>query len=103
MLGSDLIQVTVRHSSSSFTVDVSADASIRDLQELLENKTGVLVRRQKLMCRGRVISGLSGDLKSASIANGAKLMLLAAAGEVQSQVTHMPCQTPPRRRYDCSP
>lgn len=49
-------------------------------QAALEERTGLLVRKQKLMAAGKVVSGRPGTLSVAGLRPGAKLMLLAGAG-----------------------
>ena len=49
-------------------------------QATLEERTGLFVRKQKLMAAGKVVSGRPGTLTSAGLRPGAKLMLLAGAG-----------------------
>lgn len=82
----DEIRVSVKHAAQTLDVALPAGATVGDLQARLEALTGVLVRRQKLMAKGRVISGAAGSLAGVGVGNGAKLMLLAAAGAVPSQV-----------------
>lgn len=50
------------------------------LQAVLEERTGLVVRKQKLMAAGKVVSGRPGTLAAAGLRPGAKLMLLAGAG-----------------------
>ncbi|GAB4818031.1 hypothetical protein N2152v2_005077 [Parachlorella kessleri] len=85
-MAEDSIKLLVKHANSSSELSLPAGATVRELQEQLEARTGVLVRRQKLLCKGKVISAVSGTLAAAGLSSGAKLMLLAGAGEVvQSQ------------------
>lgn len=82
------LTLTVKYGGSTLELSLPASATVTQLQERLESELGVMVRRQKLMAKGKVISGAKGTLADAGVANGAKLMLLAAAGAVpiQSQV-----------------
>ncbi|KAL4424792.1 hypothetical protein ABPG77_000832 [Micractinium sp. CCAP 211/92] len=73
-------QITIKHGKETLQLDWSLDRPVAELQERLEELTGLMVRKQKLMAAGKVLSGRSGSLAAAGVRPGAKLMLLAAAG-----------------------
>lgn len=56
------------------------DATIASLQQLLEERTGLFVRHQRLLAAGKTLSGQKSTLACAGLKPGSKLMLLAAAG-----------------------
>ena len=51
----------------------------QDLSSLLVDKTGVLARQQKLVFKGKVLTGSPRPLTSLGVKDGATLLLLAAA------------------------
>jgi len=62
-------------------------STLLQLQEAVEDATEVMKRKQKLLCKGKILTALppKTTLKEANIVNGAKLMLLSTAGGSQSQ------------------
>lgn len=81
--------VSVKFGGQTIDVRLPANGTVGDLQDRLEKY--VPARQQKLMCRGRVISGQPRQaLADAGIGPRAKLMLLSsqpgASQKAQSQV-----------------
>lgn len=75
---------TVKLGNQTFQVQVSShEATLSDLQLAIEAATGVLVRQQKLLCKGKVIAVPNAanrsptTLVAVGITPGEKLMLLA--------------------------
>jgi Leucine-rich repeat (LRR) protein len=62
-------------------------STLLQLQEAIEDATGVMRRKQKLLCKGKILTALppKATLKEANVGNGAKIMLLTTAGGSQSQ------------------
>lgn len=74
------LSLTIKWGKETLSVSLPADASVSALQQLLEEQTGLFVRKQKLMAAGKTISGRPGSLAAAGLRPGSKLMLLAGAG-----------------------
>jgi hypothetical protein len=87
------MKITVQHAGKAIQVDLPDEATPDDLRTLLVEHTGVLVRAQKLLHKGKVLPfpGLPRStpaaalapkvtLASLGISGGAKLMLLASGG-----------------------
>jgi Leucine-rich repeat (LRR) protein len=82
------LSLQVKHGSAMISLDQLTETStLLQLQEAIEHATGVMARKQKLLCKGRVLTALpaSTTLKTAHVVNGAKIMLLTTAGGAQSQ------------------
>lgn len=76
------IAVTVKHKGAGVALALSPGSTLAALQEELEARTGVLVRYQKLILSGKVISGLPKvTLEQAGVRGGAKIMLLATGAD----------------------
>lgn len=77
------IAVQIKHGASTIVIDhLTPSATLRQLQESIESATGVMVRKQKLLHKGKVLTALppATTLKAAGVGAGAKLMLIATAG-----------------------
>ena len=74
------LSLTVKWGKETLGLSLPPDASVAALQQLLEERTGLFVRKQKLMAAGKTLSGRPGSLGDAGLRHGAKLMLLAGAG-----------------------
>ena len=79
------LQLAVKHGPNTVEVELPEDASVAALQLELEQRTGLMTRKQKLIFKGKVLVGTQ-KLAECGVTNGAKLMLLAADG-VQTQVS----------------
>lgn len=76
------LKLTIKHGKASY--DISADGSslVSDLMQQIEGLTGVLIREQKLVCQGKVLSSAV-SLEASKVRSGAKLMLLAGGSQTQ--------------------
>ena len=72
----------VKHGAALVTVELPPSATLQQLIDSIEAQTGVLARKQKLLCKGKVLTALprSTTLASAGLATGTKLILLAGGG-----------------------
>lgn len=73
------ISLFVKHGASTVEVAMPGDADVRELQAQLETRTGVFVRHQKLIFKGKVLDA-SSSLSACRLPNGAKVLLLVAQG-----------------------
>ena len=105
------ISITIKHGPTSITIDeVPETSTLAELMELIDSKTGVIPKKQKLLCKGKVLTTLPGSttLTAANVVNGSKLMLLQiAGGSVQTQgaatlqaVKRAKSEAPKRLRHD---
>lgn len=77
------IAVQVKHGPATVVIDhLTPSATLRQLQEAIEGATGVMVRKQKLLHKGKQLTALAPTttLAAAGVTAGAKLMLIATAG-----------------------
>jgi Leucine-rich repeat (LRR) protein len=82
------LSLQVKYGSTMISLDhLSEISTLLQLQEAIEQATGVMTRKQKLLCKGKVLTALPAKttLKAANVGNGAKIMLLTTAGGNQSQ------------------
>ncbi|PRW58592.1 LRR repeats and ubiquitin-like domain-containing protein [Chlorella sorokiniana] len=79
-MAEDGFPLTVKYGKETLELRLPADATVGQLQTALEERTGLFVRKQKLMAAGKVVSGRPGTLTAAGLRPGAKLMLLAGTG-----------------------
>lgn len=86
------LTLQIKHGQNLISIDHLDDTStLLQLQEAIEQATGVMTRKQKLLCKGKVITALPPltTLQAAHIGNGAKIMLITTAstgkGASQSQ------------------
>ena len=76
--------VTVKIGKSSVEVHLDSDGTTEDVKRVVEERTGVVARKQKLMFKGKVL--LDGEtLEAAGIRDGAKIMGIATEA-TQTQV-----------------
>lgn len=73
------VTVHVKHGSSTLQASLAPDAKVTALQEELERQTGVFVRHQKLIHKGKVLEG-GQRLTECGVTDGSKLMLMASQG-----------------------
>ena len=75
------LRLAVRYGKDTLELDLPATATVAQLQAELEERTGLFVRKQKLMAAGKVVSGRGAvPLAAAGVKPGTKLLLLAGAG-----------------------
>lgn len=81
------ISVSLKYGSTSDVITIPSSCTLQQLLEIVEERTGVLTRKQKLICRGKILTALpaSTSLTAAGIRPGDKLMLLAGAAESQGR------------------
>lgn len=82
------LSLQVKYGSTMISLDQFNESStLLQLQTAIEDAIGVMTRKQKLLCKGKVLTALSPKttLKEANVSNGAKIMLLTTAGGSQSQ------------------
>lgn len=86
------LQLSIKHGTQNVELQLDGLATIADLQLEVERATGVFVRKQKLIFKGKVVSGLEKKaLAELTITSGAKLMLLAADGVATQVGMHAGC------------
>lgn len=85
--------VSVKFGKETFEIDIQEEATISELQNRIEEKTGILSRNQKLLFKGKTLSQ-NHSLKDAGIQSKSKIMLLATQG-IQTNVVHLL-----REKYD---
>lgn len=73
------LQLNIKHGPKEHPVTVSANSTVLALKQQLESLTGVFVRNQKLIFKGKVLDDAA-TLEASKIGKGAKLMLLATEG-----------------------
>ena len=73
----DAIKVVVKHGKETYKVDVSQNATVDELKEMLEKLTGVDRSMQKLMFKGALKSGQT--LLQAKVKNKSKLKLIGSS------------------------
>eukprot|EP00898_Chlorokybus_atmophyticus_P000897 jgi/Chlat1/1808/Chrsp135S02139 len=83
----------------------SDGATVGTLKERIRELTGIHVRKQKLLHKGRVLSDDSETLSRAGVADGAKIMLIAqqqpqTAGAASSRTQPQPTSTSTRQLDD---
>jgi hypothetical protein len=72
------MNVEVKYIDRTHKFCLSSDATVGDLSAALFSATGIAPIDQKLIFRGRPVSGGSTSLSSCKVAHGAKLLLVAA-------------------------
>lgn len=71
--------VVIQFGKDSHKLELGADAGVEDVQRMMEEKLGIIARRQKLIYKGKVLqSGKS--LVECGVKKGAKIMLLSSVG-----------------------
>lgn len=73
------ITVNVKFRGSSIPVDISADATVKELKSLLQPLTNVLPRGQKLISKGKLLVDEM-TLRSSEVFHDSKVMLMASQG-----------------------
>ncbi len=80
------MNLNVKHGGHTIALTLPEDVTLEMLQTDLESQTGILVRKQKLLASGKVISGSPGNkmLQELGVKSGGKLMLMAAPEAVSA-------------------
>lgn len=73
------ITVNVKFGGRTIPLTVSPNCTINEVKSLLQPLTNVLVRGQKLISKGKILTDNS-SLKDLDVLNGAKMMLMASQG-----------------------
>lgn len=80
------IQIKVSFGKDSFDVSISGEETVEKIMVKLEAQTGVFVRKQKLIFKGKVLS-FATKIADTNLKSGSKLMLMATSGDVQTQAS----------------
>lgn len=78
------ISLNVRFCGNSIPVNISADATVKELKSLLQSLTNVLPRGQKLISNGKLLVDEM-TLRSSEVSHGSKIMLMASQGLHQGE------------------
>jgi hypothetical protein len=104
-MGDGAMEVTVKYGKEDLRVEVAGWATtVRSLKQQLEAATGLFVRKQKLIFKGKVLDDPA-TLEQCKVAAGAKLMLVvgqdgAAPSKVRAEGPALAVRGPPRARGD---
>ncbi len=86
------MDLTFKHAGSDVQLQaVPGSESIGQLKARLEQATGLFVRQQKLIFKGKVLDNDSATLDACKLGPGAKLMLLASGGVSSSSAKVRRC------------
>lgn len=84
-INTKIMRVQVKYAGVDVDVEgLEQPATVGQLKERLEERTGVFARHQKLIFKGKVLEDKS-TLAAAGMGDGAKLMLLASANAAQAR------------------
>eukprot|EP00191_Tetraselmis_sp_GSL018_P007211 CAMPEP_0177604524 /NCGR_PEP_ID=MMETSP0419_2-20121207/16169_1 /TAXON_ID=582737 /ORGANISM="Tetraselmis sp., Strain GSL018" /LENGTH=385 /DNA_ID=CAMNT_0019098523 /DNA_START=365 /DNA_END=1518 /DNA_ORIENTATION=+ len=72
-------KLKIQQGKDVFALNVDEDSKLLELQQTVEAATGVFVRQQKLIFRGKILEGPSETIKQLSIRDGSKIMLVSSA------------------------
>ena len=75
------MQVSIRHGQKVHVAQAKSQDQVLELMKQAEEATGVLVRKQKLVFKGKVLAA-SMTLDQAKVKEGSTLMLIAAASQM---------------------
>lgn len=77
--------VSVTYGKSKINLDVREGQLVEELQKCLQEQTGVIMRKQKLIFKGRVLES-SQRLDEAKIKDGSKILLISSVA-VETRVS----------------
>ncbi|CAM8967598.1 unnamed protein product [Rhodiola kirilowii] len=77
--GNQEITVNVKFGGRTIPLTVSRDIKVKEVKSLLQPLTNVLVRGQKLISKGKILTD-NASLMELDVQNGAKMMLMASQG-----------------------
>ncbi|CAM8970415.1 unnamed protein product [Rhodiola kirilowii] len=77
--GNEEINVNVKFGGRTIPLTVSRDFKVKEVKSLLQPLTNVLVRGQKLISKGKILTD-NASLMELDVQNGAKMMLMASQG-----------------------
>jgi hypothetical protein len=69
------VQLHIKHGTETLSVTTAATCTVQQLKQQLEQLTGLFVRNQKLIFKGKVLADAS-TLEACKLTSGAKIMLL---------------------------
>lgn len=73
------LQLQVKHGTETLSVTAAATCTVQQLKQQLEQLTGLFVRNQKLIFKGKVLADAS-TLEACKLITGSKVMLLQTEG-----------------------
>uniref|UniRef100_A0A7N1A9F5 Ubiquitin-like domain-containing protein n=1 Tax=Kalanchoe fedtschenkoi TaxID=63787 RepID=A0A7N1A9F5_KALFE len=77
--GGEEITVNVKFGGRTIPVTLSTDCRIKELKAMLQPLTNVLVRGQKLISKGKILTD-DASLRDSDVKDGTKMMLMASQG-----------------------
>lgn len=74
------VKLSVKHGGQDVALELPEEPAptVSDVKRAIETATGVFVRNQKLIHKGKTLADGAATLGALKIASGAKLMLLAS-------------------------
>ncbi|KAH9601980.1 hypothetical protein KSS87_000353 [Heliosperma pusillum] len=79
------VKLQIKFGGESIRVTASGSSRVSDLKSIIQEWTNVLPRGQKLIHKGRVLDDESASLRSYSITDGSKIMVMASRGLHQGE------------------
>lgn len=76
--------LVVQFGKESHGLELGADAVVEDVQQMMEERVGVIARNQKLIYKGKVLQSRK-SLVECGVKKGGKILLLASVG-IESRV-----------------
>lgn len=73
------LQLQIKHGSETLAISAAAACTVQQLKQQLEQLTGLFVRNQKLIFKGKVLVDAS-TLEACKLTTGSKVMLLQSEG-----------------------
>jgi hypothetical protein len=73
------VQLHIKHGTETLSVTTAATSTVQQLKQQLEQLTGLFVRNQKLIFKGKLLADAS-TLEACKLTTGAKIMLLQSEG-----------------------
>ncbi|KAK9159164.1 hypothetical protein Scep_005738 [Stephania cephalantha] len=80
----EFIEFTLKFKGESVPIIISENRRVRDMKSVVQLRTDVQVRNQKLIFKGRVLQDDDVTLKESEITNGCKITLLESSQRVGS-------------------
>ena len=81
-----MLRLFVKFGKDTCEIELNPSATLADLENVIEERTGVTTNKQKLLFKGKVLSN-EAPLEAAGIGNGARLMLLVTEGKRMTVLT----------------
>jgi hypothetical protein len=73
------LQLQIKHGTETLSVSAAATCTVQQLKQQLEQLTGLFVRNQKLIFKGKVLADAA-TLETCKLTTGCKVMLLQSEG-----------------------